>query len=304
MIDVKNSSNKKIGYIEIYKDKIIIHSNTKKDLIISDKDVLDMIFNKNEDVVKILFDNYYLTISEISALFGVSYPTGRKILYKIGFNSNLKDGRRNSSYGAVFSETRLKHMSENAHINHYSTYVRTKEIKEKTSKTLKEKYKNKEIEVNSKAISEAWKNGKYKNAKMGRGIQGYFYSKKNDSDFYFRSLLELYFLIKIEKDENVLFYDFEPFVIDISDKERYIPDCLINNKYLIELKPMGFIKYTDKKRFDREVFAAYNFSVKNNYIFKVVYDVNIGFNSSKFRRYIKNNLDILEEYNIRFKNKL
>lgn len=300
MVYVKNSSGKIIGSIERIDDKIIIHSNTKDDLIIDDKFVLEKIRLNDFYVARILFDEYYLTISEISAIFGVNYSTGRKILYEVGFNSPIKAGRRNSSYGAKFSDERLKNMSEHAHINRHSTYERTPEIRKRISDSLKEKYRTGELVVNSVAISKAWEDGKYKNAKMGRGIQGYFFSYKNNCDFYFRSLLELCFLVLIEKDPCVYCYEFEPFVIKISDKERYIPDCLINNKCLIELKPLGFTRYTDKDRYCREVKAAYNYCIEHNYVFRVIYDKDIGFETSSYKKYLFNNPEVIEKYNIRF----
>lgn len=300
MVYVKNSGGKIIGSIEITEEKIIIHSNTKDDLIINDELILEKVKSKDYYVAKTLFDEYYLTISEIAAILGVNYSTGRKILYEVGFNSPIKAGRRNSSYGAKFSDERLKNMSEHAHINHYSTYERTPEIRKRISDSLKEKYKTGELVVNSSAISKAWEDGKYKNAKMGRGIQGYFFSHKNNNNFYFRSLLELCFLVLIEENSCVCNYKFEPFVIRISDKERYTPDCLINNKYLIELKPLGFTRYTDKNRYCREVKAAYNYCVGHNYIFRVIYDKDIGFETSSYKKYLFNNPDIIEKYNIRF----
>ena len=46
---------------------------------------------------------------------------------------------------------------------------------------------------------------------MGRGYNGYFHSIKNNKKFYFRSLLELKFLILLEEDEEIIKYEVEPF---------------------------------------------------------------------------------------------
>ena len=49
-------------------------------------------------------------------------------------------------------------------------YERTPEIREKISQTLKEGYQSGRIVMNREALSQAWKDGKYDNSPMGRGI--------------------------------------------------------------------------------------------------------------------------------------
>lgn len=41
---------------------------------------------------------------------------------------------------------------------------------------------------------------------MGRGFSGYIYSNKNNKDFYFRSLLELNFIILLEENDKITKY--------------------------------------------------------------------------------------------------
>lgn len=75
----------------------------------------------------------------------------------------------------------------------HSSYIRTKEIRDQISQTLKDGYRSGRITQDPLKKSAAWADGKYRNVKMGRGIQGYFHSLKMNKDMYFRSLLELIF---------------------------------------------------------------------------------------------------------------
>ena len=89
-------------------------------------------------------------------------------------------------------------------------YERTEEVRQKISQSLKEYYSTHEISQETREkLSEAWTKGCYKNASIGRGCNGYFYSPKNNKNFFFRSLLELNYFIILEQDDTVINYTVE-----------------------------------------------------------------------------------------------
>ena len=308
---MKNSSGRIIGVSYIDKHKIIIDNYSKPFLQINDEQLINKISaNQDEGVIE-LFDNHKLLIGEIASLYGVPYHVmNRRIidLRKIGLiKTEAKSGRRNSSFGKTFSEERRFHIGgagKGIH-SHDSPYVMTDEIRRKISKTLLDGHSTGRIVVNRAALSQAWKNGKYDNAEMGRGIQGFFESNKHTKckDVYFRSLLELKFLIQIEEDSSVKSFTWEPICIPIDNKSHYTPDCLIDN-VLIELKPRTHLIYTKdgvNHRFEREVQSANKYCREHGLVFRIIYDDELNFVSKDFRKYLLDNPDIIEKYNIRFK---
>ena len=70
-MEIKNSSNKIIGELAITEDKIFINNFSKPLLIIEDKELISQIINKNRsnEILLILYNEYYLTIGEIAALY-------------------------------------------------------------------------------------------------------------------------------------------------------------------------------------------------------------------------------------------
>lgn len=303
--DIKNSSGKIIGYVEIDENNIFIYNGNKPILRIDNKEHIDRILKKDKSIIINLYDDYTMTISEIAALFEEPYFRISNIIKTLSVKSNAKSGRRNSSYGLTFSKERIKHMSE-AQIGKQSvsTYVRTPEIKAKISATLKDGYKTGRIKQDPVLKSKAWADGKYAEAKMGRGIQGYFYSIKMNKDMYFRSLMELKYLIHIENNDKVKAYQTEPFQIKLPHDAHYTPDIIINDDIIVELKPKDFYKFTDIKRFCIEMAGLNNYCKNNNKGYIVVYDSDIDFNSKEYRKYIKTHPEIIEQYNIRFKKEI
>lgn len=77
---VKNSSGKEIGEIEVLQEQIIIKHYSKPVLVIDNKDHITKILNKDETMIKILYDDYTLVIGEIAVLYNCSYPTITKKL--------------------------------------------------------------------------------------------------------------------------------------------------------------------------------------------------------------------------------
>lgn len=311
---IYNSSGKVIGVSYIDKNKIIIDHYNKPLYKITSKDTIEKVLNKLDGGIIELFDKYFLLISEIASLYNTHYfIINRKIndFKKRGLiKTGNKSGRRNSSFSKTFNEERRKHIGEagKGKHSHCRPYEMTTEIRTKIARSLQEGYSSGRIKVNKEALSKAWLDGKYKNAPMGRGIQGFFESKKHtkNRDVYFRSLLELKFLIEIEENNAVKSFTWEPFCIPLEDKQHYTPDCLIDN-ILIELKPREHLNYTKDSidnRFEKEIQAANNYCEENGLVFKIIYDDEIDFESKKFKKFLINNPEIIEKYNIRFKKEL
>lgn len=94
-----------------------------------------------------------------------------------------------------------------------------------------------------------------KNPQIGKTkyIQGTFYSKKNDDKFAYKSSYELAYLEKLEKDDTVLKYIYEPFevgYVDFYSKNRmYRPDFMVLNSdgsvFITEIKPEEMLKDFD-----------------------------------------------------------
>lgn len=300
-MDIKDSSGKIIGDIEISPNKIIINNNKKPQLVITDTDLINKILNKDESVLNILFNKYTLLVSEIAALYGVCYKTATKKLKQQGIDTYSKAGRRNASFGLVFSEERRQHISESTKGRAATIYERTPEIRQKISDSLKSYYQTHEVSAETRQkLLEAWAQGKYDNSAMGRGYNGWFYSIKNEKVFYFRSLLELKYLLLLEEDATVYCYSVEPFQIPLIDNHHYIPDVLINNAILVELKPFNHLNWENEDRWLMEIKGAEAFCKEHNYEFKVIYDKNIDFESRAFKRWVISNKDELAKYNIRF----
>lgn len=144
---------------------------------------------------------------------------------------------------------------------------------------------------------------------MGRGIQGYVSISKNtkNKDIYFRSLLELCYVLKMEEDSEVKTITSEPFHIDLVDGSTYLPDFLINNELLVELKPHNHMKWrkdSQDDRFAKEVDGAEKYCKEHGYEFKIIYDTDLGFETEKYKKYLLSHPEIIEKYNIRFNKEL
>ena len=296
----KNSSGKTFGEVEITKNEIIIQHYKKPKLIIDDKNIIAAIEEQNLECILVLYDEYELCIGEIAALYHYKYHQMNNLINNLRPKTSKSYGRRNSSFGQTFSDERIRHLSESHKGIVPVGYERTPEIRQKIADTLIAKYASGEIWNDPKKFSEAWARGCYKDAKMGRGIQGYMFSVKNQQDIYFRSLLELNYFILFEQNEQVEYYEVEPFQIKMSGDSHYTPDALINNKYLIEIKPSDHLNYTDNTRFEEEVSAAKQYCESNHLKYIVLYDTDINFKTTRYKTFLRNRPDIIEQFNIRF----
>lgn len=298
---IRNANYKITGKITFEENRIIIENLEKPVLIIDDMDLIRRAQAKDKAAYVELYDKYFLTFGEIAAIVGYSYQWVWRQIQGLEFKTSGSQGRRNASYGVVFSEERRRRISESTVGRVSPPYERTPEMKKKISETLKRKYKTGELRVNAEAIAEAWQQGKYDTASMGKGYSGWFYSHKMQRDFHFRSFLELKFLLLIEENQEVEFYEGEPFRIIYNGFHHYTPDFLINGKYLIELKPKKHLLYTSKEVFEAKVKAAKEYCEENNLAFRLIYDQDIDFKTHDFCRFLINNPDVIRQYNIRIK---
>ena len=298
---IRNANYKITGKITFEENRIIIENLEKPVLIIDDMDLIRRAQAKDKAAYVELYDKYFLTFGEIGAIVGYSYQWMWRQIQGLELKTSGSQGRRNASYGVVFSEERRRRISESTVGRVSPPYERTPEMKKKISETLKRKYKTGELRVNAEAIAEAWQQGKYDTASMGKGYSGWFYSHKMQRDFHFRSFLELKFLLLIEENQEVEFYEGEPFRIIYNGFHHYTPDFLINGKYLIELKPKKHLLYTSKEVFETKVKAAKEYCEENNLAFRLIYDQDIDFETHDFCRFLINNPDVIRQYNIRIK---
>ena len=298
--EIKNSSGKIIGETIIEDNKIIIKNNSKPEYELNDIQILKSIDKPLEDEILIkLYDFYYLTCGEIASIYGVNYSNiNKRIKNKV--KTGKSEGRRNSTFGKQMSEERRKNISNSLLGNKPVGYIRTPEIKEKISKSLKEYFKL--HPQNPEPHRESWREGKYNNVIFHRGVGGKFYSIKNQKEFIFRSLLELYYLLQLEKNENVFYYEYEPFHIICDNGSSYTPDLIINGEEVIELKSKKYIESNKeiKEKFEYKKEQGIKYCSKNGLLYKVVFDEDLGYDSRQMKRYIKDNPDIVKKYQISF----
>lgn len=302
---IKSANGKQIGQFEISDRSIVISNNTKPVVVIEDGEIIRRVLSKDESIVPVLRSKYELGVGEIAALYGVSYQTMYKRMKEAGINTAERTGRRSSTYGMACSESRKLNISlGNRGKTANKGYERTPEIRKQISDALRAQYQSGRIHVNGDGISLAWRSGKYERAPMGRGIQGYFRSEKTASgsgDIYFRSLLELFYLVRLEKSDSVVSIAAEPVTIELPNGRTYIPDFLVNDHLLVELKSRKLLEWSgeDNGRFPDEVRSAVEYCSRRGWEYQIIYDTDIGFETSAFKREIVNH-DYISTYGIRF----
>ncbi len=302
--NIKNSSGKITGTTEILNNKIIIDNIGKPILEIIDKQIINEVLSNtisNKTLIK-LYNDYTMSISEIASLYDRCYSNINQLIKKESKIIIDRRGRRNRAYGHAVSQEQSKKMSKSLKGRTPTYYERTPEIKQKISNSLKKYFK--EHPQNPEPHRQNWKNGVYDNVDFQYGISGHFTSIKTKQIIRFRSLLELYYLIKIENDITILTYKYEPFHIEMDNGKSYMPDFLINNKLLIELKSKKYVERVSgiKEQVLYKKTQAEKYCKKNNLIYKIIYDEDIGFDSRTMKYFIKNNPLIIKQYNISFTN--
>lgn len=108
---------------------------------------------------------------------------------------------------------------------------------------------------------------------------GFFKSKKNGKDFFYRSSWEKLVMEHLEKNKKVLSYNCEPFAIDYEFSgmtKKYLPDVLIEYdngiKKMVEIKPEYQLK---NPRNIAKIKAAENYCKNNDLIFEIWTDKDI-----------------------------
>ena len=298
--EIKNSSGKIIGETIIEDNKIIIKNNNKPDYELNDIQILQSIDKPLEDEILIkLYDFYFLTCGEIASIYGVNYSNINKRI-KNKTKTGKSEGRRNSTFGKHMSEERRNNIA-NSLLGHKPIgYIRTPEIKEKISKSLKEYFKI--HPQNPEPHRKNWREGKYNNVIFHRGVGGKFYSIKNQKEFVFRSLLELYYLLQLENNEKVYCYEYEPFHIICDNGTSYTPDLIINGEEVIELKSKRYIESNKeiKEKFEYKKEQGLKYCSEKGLLYRVIFDEDLNYDSKQMKKYIKDNPDIIEKYQISF----
>lgn len=305
--NIYNSSGKIRGKITVDDKAITVELRNKPELKIFDKSILCECGKRefNEDIIVKLYDEYTLTISEIAAILDVHYCRCNKWIKLCNVTTKKCSGRRNSSYGAVFSESRRQKLSKSSTERIYRTklweYERTPEVRKKASEGVKKAYARGDLDGRRNAQL-GWINGKFDGVNFKRGIGGYFVSQKIGKRFFFRSLLELKYLIMLETDDSIISYVYEPFRIHCDDGTIYTPDLLINDKIVVEIKSYNFVYKQGGKiqeRFEYKVEQAKKYCLERDLEFMVVFDKDIGFDSETMKHYLRES-DVVHKYKIEF----
>lgn len=208
---------------------------------------------------------------------------GKKFRQKM---SEVTSGENNPRYGVeVLKETREK--------------MRKAQI----GKTYEDKFgKEGAIEIRKK-LSKANSGsnnpmyGKPSPQGSGNGWSGWY------KGFYFRSILELSFL-KVNLNENLKSAENIkiPYIDYNGVKRNYLPDFILNDKELIEIKPLSLINSLENKlKFE----AAEKYCEENNLIFKVFTENDFKVLSTDEIRELKENNEIkfIERYEEKYKQK-
>ena len=174
------------------------------------------------------------------------------------------------------------------------------EIKEKIRQGVKKAIDEGRLNESSNA-KKGWINQKFANINFKRGIGGYITSHKIHKRFFFRSLLELCYIIMLEEDPEIISYNYEPFQITCDDGSLYTPDFQIGND-IIELKSYSFIykqKGEIQEKFEYKKSQAEKYCAEHELNYKVIFDIDIGFDSKRFKHVLKET-NYIQKYNIEF----
>jgi hypothetical protein len=139
----------------------------------------------------------------------------------------------------------------------------------------------------SKSRSNAIANGSYNDKSNSRGYKGYYYSVKNDEEFYFDSATELLRMVKLDGDSSILKWTKNHGIIleYFKDyKRNYHPDFLITYKdgtiVLEEVK--GYINSNNEEK--KKVLKKYTNKMGYKYSWVTVSDFTVG---REYRNFLK-----------------
>ncbi len=203
-----------------------------------------------------------------------------KICNKCSKNKNKKFGKDNPFYGKKHTEESKRKITEN---KDWSPY-KTKEFKEKISKATKgnknpmcgrtyfdvwvEKYgieeanKRNDLKKERNSIASSGKrNGNYGKSpsnKVGAGWSGWY------NGWFFRSLRELSYVVNVIEKNNYEWKSGEllriPYQTWDGRDRTYSPDFIINNKIIVEIKP---IKIQELKNIKEKTLAGQKYCEEN-----------------------------------------
>jgi hypothetical protein len=191
--------------------------------------------------------------------------------------SSLNQGKNNPMYGKSIYDVWVKKYGEEI------ANEKLGDFKQKISKSNKGK--------NNPMY------GKPAPEKSGNGWSGWY------NGWYFRSLMELTYMVKIIDRYNLSWEsgELDKFKIEYVDvegeKKNYFPDFVINNKYIVEIKPKSLIN-TDKV--SKKTQYAKKFCEDKNMIYKIT-SPPIMKTSELVDLYINSKINFTEKYEKIFK---
>lgn len=199
--------------------------------------------------------------------------------------SERNSGKGNPFYGKRHSEKTMRKMKKNhsdfsgdnnpfrlwwqdANDDDKAKFKMTLSDGWKKAKENKEEF-NKLREKRSKLTCEAHANMRMK--KFGRGhLRGYFYSKRQKKKIYYRSSYEKAFLEWCDSQDSIVSFFGCDFTIPYGHDgitRNYIPDFIINDVVLVEIKPTGLIN-TDQNK--RKALAGQEYCNNKGWIYLVI----------------------------------
>ena len=166
---------------------------------------------------------------------------------KTRHNLNKKEYLQLFPNASIISKKKIRIQSKSAKGNKANQGLKFSKVhKDKISKaqiennSFKDKHHTKETRnLISKLMTNRIINDK-RFSTGGYSKKGYFFSEKNSKMFFYRSSWEKRFMEQLEEDRSTFFYEVEPFAIEYKfdgSIHRYIPDFLINDELIVEIKP-------------------------------------------------------------------
>lgn len=287
--NTKNSSGKIIGEITYYRTCIIVNTFSKNQKVIIDN---ISIMNNMTDIktFEYLWDMYILNVSEIANILNICYSKCNRIFKVADVITSKKYNRRNSSWNRTFSDERCQNIG-NAGIGRVS-WAKGLKMPESTKQKISDTLTSRMLESPELFTSH-----------KRFGYRGYFKSIRYNCRYYYRSLLELFIMFRFEYDDIHESVEWEPFRIQYSMNNKiryYIPDVLVDNKILYEIKPVRYSIFTtdSPEEFSGKIISAMKYCDKNNYTFRLLTDLDTGYNSYLFHKYLNNNKDLLDIHKI------
>jgi hypothetical protein len=200
--------------------------------------------------------------------YGVDNPLkSEEIRQKVSQTNLEKYGNKCSLHGIEIKQKTIETMMEKYGVEHYNQLPEMKDyLRENCKEWLKESWESGGPNKGIKRPKE-W-NDKQSKTVVGKMMRGEWYGNTKTSisgwhrsekcpkkKCFIRSSYELKVCFLLDKDDRVLFYDTEPFVIEYEFEDsihRYLPDFLIKyknreNLLVVEVKP------EDQKRWDRNI---------------------------------------------------